>query len=290
MGQLRDRYLQLGDVKVHYVESTTQGQTVVLLHGGSADAAHVSWGPVMASWAPHFRLVAPDFPGYGESSQPPWPGSVASLTRFLEDFTAALNLDRFALVGLSMGGMVAINFALNRPDRIQRLVLVDSAGLDKRIRWIRLIYPTVRAKPLYTLMLRLRRFACTRPRLVRFGMRQIMCACNPPSPELMEAVSRELRRPGLAWQAFLENELCWSGFRHDFSAKLGRIQAPTLIVHGENDPIIAVAHARKAHLRIPNSTLRVFANCGHWPPREKPEQFSRTVLQFLRPVCQTPLR
>ena len=101
-------------------------------------------------------MVAPDFPGYGESSQPPWPGSVENLTRFVEGFTAAMDLDRVALVGLSMGGMVAINFALNHPDRVNRLVLVDSAGLDKKIRWIRLIYPTVRARPLYTLMMRLR--------------------------------------------------------------------------------------------------------------------------------------
>jgi len=290
MAQLHDRYLRLGELRVHYVQSTTEAQTIVLLHGGSADAAHLSWGPAMASLAPHFRVVAPDFPGYGDSSLPPWPGSADNLTRFVEDFTAALNLDRFALAGLSMGGMVAIGFALRNPDRADRLVLVDAAGLDKKIRWIRLIYPILRARPLQTLTLRLRVLACRYPRLVRFGMRQVMCACNPPSPELLKEVITEAKRPGVAWQSFLHHELCWSGFRHDFSAELSKIQAPTLLVHGENDSIIPVEHARKAHLRIPNSTLHVFPRCGHWPPREKPEEFNRIVLEFLKPICQTTLR
>ncbi len=257
------------------------GEPTLLLHGGSADAARVSWGPAIASWAPHLRLIAPDFPGFGESSQPPWLASVANLTRFVENFTAALDLHRFSIVGLSMGGMVAANFALRNPARVRRLVLVDAAGLEKRIPWIRLIYPAVHTKPLYRLMLRLRIFACSQPRLVRFGMRQIMYAANPPTPELLQAVMFELKRPGLAWQSFLLHELCWSGFRHDFSAQLADLRVPTLIVHGEKDAIIPVAHARSAHRRIPNSRLHVVPRCGHWPPRETPEEFSRTVLEFL---------
>jgi len=276
-----DRHYRLGDLNIHYLETSMPGEPTILLHGGSADAAHVSWGPAIAAWSSHLRLIAPDFPGFGQSSRPPWLPSVANLTRFVEEFTAAMDLDRFSIVGLSMGGMVAVNFALRNPDRVRSLVLVDAAGLDKRIPWIRVIYPAIRIKPLYRLLLRLRLYACSRPQLVRFGMRQIMSDANPPTPELLQSVMCELRRPGSAWQSFLNHELCWSGFRRDMSAQLSELRIPTLIVHGEKDAIIPVAHARNAHRRIPNSRLHIFPQCGHWPPREKPDEFSRIVLEFL---------
>ena len=69
--------------------------------------------------------------------------------------------------------------------------------------------------------------------------------------------------------------------RTDFSDRLGEITAPTLIIHGAHDPAVPVAWAYRVHRCLPNSELRVFDGCGHWPPRERPEEFNRVVEGFL---------
>ena len=89
------------------------------------------------------------------------------------------------------------------------------------------------------------------------------------------------RGAGRAWRSYLENEMNWSGFRHNLLDRLSEITQPTLIIHGSKDRLIPVKWARKAHQLIPDSRLSILEQCGHWPQREKSVEFHKAVLEFL---------
>ena len=88
-------------------------------------------------------------------------------------------------------------------------------------------------------------------------------------------------RAGYAWNSFQKSEVGWSGLRTDFSGQLGGLSVPTLLVHGAHDRAVPLDWAQRAQERIPNCELEVFPDCGHMPPRERPEEFARVVGRFL---------
>ena len=102
--------------------------------------------------------------------------------------------------------------------------------------------------------------------------------------ELVTEISQSIatRGAGRAWSSYVEHEMDWSGFRNNFLNRLDQITLPTLIVHGSHDRLIPVKWAKRAHQLIPDSKLCVFEKCGHWPPREKPIEFTSAVLEFLK--------
>jgi pimeloyl-ACP methyl ester carboxylesterase len=109
--------------------------------------------------------------------------------------------------------------------------------------------------------------------------------CDPRvvSDELVDEARRLLDQPasGRAFRSFRKSEVGWSGLKTDLSERLGEVAAPTLLVHGDRDRVVPVEWARRAHERLPDSELRVLRGCGHWPPRECPDEFNRVVTDFL---------
>ncbi|MBL1076969.1 alpha/beta fold hydrolase [Nocardia sp. 2] len=110
---------------------------LVLLHGAGADSALISYAGVLTSFAPHRRVVAPDLPGYGASALPP--GAVPDIgwyVDWVEHLCRAMGLDRIDLGGLSLGGFIALQTALDRPGLVRRLVLINPAGLSETLPWM----------------------------------------------------------------------------------------------------------------------------------------------------------
>ena len=184
-------------------------------------------------------------------------------------------------LGVSRVGLLsALGLALGEPERVERLVLVDSYGLGREIPRGRLGYFLARtplaADLIYTLMRRSRR-------ILRWGLLSVVHDRRVVTDGLIEQARGLLGEPGSgrAFRSFRHNEVLWDGLRTDFSDRLAAITAPTLIIHGAHDPAVPVAWARRAHERLPNSELRVFDACGHWPPRERPEEFNGVVDGFL---------
>ena len=103
------------------------------------------------------------------------------------------------------------------------------------------------------------------------------------SDELVEEARRLLCQPisGRAFRSFRRSEVGWYGLNTDLSDRLGEVAAPTLLVHGERDRVVPVEWSRRAHELLPDSELRVLQGCGHWPPRECPDEFNRVVAGFL---------
>jgi pimeloyl-ACP methyl ester carboxylesterase len=252
---------------------------VVLLHGGGLDSAALSWKYALPALADDRPVYALDWPGYGASDPPDGSPSVDYYVEVLERFLDALGLDRVALVGISMGGGAALGFALRRPERVERLVAVDSYGLGSRIPggplgavFVRL--PLVNELP-FDAMARSRWLAAQ-------TLRAIVAPGNL-TPDLVEDVLAELRRPraGEAWTAFQRNEVGFDGLRTDFTARLPELGVPTLFVHGEADPLVPVEWSVRAEELAPDARVEVLRDCGHWPPREKPEAFEGLVRRFL---------
>jgi len=276
---LKDRWTEIEGVATHYLRAGGIGSALVLLHGGSADSASLSWRPSMDLLSRSHRVIAPDLPGYGSSAKPDLNYTVEYHTRFLSHFVQQLGLEeKFSLVGLSMGGHIAGSFALQFPSMVEKLVLANSAGLGTQWHWQVLAKLMVKMPRLHK---RVRKMG--NRETMKFSLRKIVHNLEAITEDLMDEIAknRAARSGGRAWRSYLENEMNWSGFRNNFLDRLSEITQPTLIIHGSKDRLIPVKWATKAHQLIPDSRLCILEQCGHWPQREKPVEFHKAVMKFL---------
>lgn len=275
---LRVRYRRDGPDRGDCPDDGSDGPPVVLLHGGGIDSAALSWKRTLPALAADRRVFAPDWPGYGGSDPPDGPPSVEYYVGVLRRFLDALDLDRVRLVGVSMGGGAALGFALRHPERVERLVAVDSYGLGSRIPGGPL-GPIVARLPLVN---ELTFAAMARSRWVTVQTLRAIVAPSNLSAGLVDDVLTELRRPRAAeaWTAFQRNEVGFGGLRTDYTRRLPDLRTPTLFVHGAADPLVPVGWSVRAGALAPNARVEVLRDCGHWPPREKPAEFAAVVRGF----------
>jgi pimeloyl-ACP methyl ester carboxylesterase len=192
----------------------------------------------------------------------------------------ALGLEKAALVGISMGGAISLGFSLQSPQRVDKLVLVDSHGLGKEVPGRVMSYVLVRLpllnRVMWAVMGRSRR-------MIRWSLRTVFHDPQVVTKSLVDEVFQEAKKPGAgeAWRSWQKNEIKWSGLHTNFVDTLHALAVPTLILHGEQDRYVPVSWARRAHGLIRGSELRIFPQCGHWLSREKPMEFSRAVVEFL---------
>jgi pimeloyl-ACP methyl ester carboxylesterase len=255
------------------------GPLVVLLHGIASTAD--TWAPVAGALARRHTVLAPDLLGHGESAKPRGDYSLGAYASGVRDLVAALGYDRATVVGHSLGGGIAMQFAYQFPERVERLVLISSGGLGREVH----------------AMLRAATLPGSELALALLGGGWLRTAGG--------AVGSALGRLGLragedlagvaAGIASLGDAEARAAFVHTARAALDaggqRVSAtdrlylaaelPTLIVWGERDPIIPAAHGRAAHAAMPGSRLEVFPGCGHFPHREDPARFVALLEQFV---------
>jgi len=225
-------------------------------------------------------VFAPDWPGYGESDKPKMRYTTEYYETFLGHLMDALGLEKVSLVGISMGGAISLGFSLHSPERVEKLVLVDSHGLGKEVPGRVMSYVMVRLpllnKLVWALMGRSRR-------MIRWSLRSVFHDPQAVTRSLVEEDYQEVKKPrvGQAFRSWLGSEIGLGGFRTNFVDELHTLAMPTLILHGEEDRYVPVSWARRAHTLIKNSELHIFPQCGHWLTREKPTEFNRAVLGFL---------
>lgn len=263
------------DVDVRYFVAG-EGPPVVLLHGIGLDAAAVSWRYLLPDLAREFRVYAPDLPGHGGSDKPRTRYTTDYFRGALEGFLDAVGTDLPRLVGISMGGAVALGHALDHG--AERLVLVDSYGLGEDAPWRAGASVALRVPFLQRLWwsgVGANRGA------VREHLRALV-AGRPPA-ELVEDVYRTVQDGAVgrtvgSWQ---RSEFRACGFATNYRDRLDTLSAPTLLVHGGADPLFPSEWSAHAADAIPDSDLCLFEECGHWPPRERPGEFARVVGGFL---------
>ena len=248
-------YLDIDGLKIRY-RSAGAGDPVLLLHGwrGSIE----SMTPVFDEFVKHYAVVALDFPGHGESELPPRAWNVTDFMVMVLRLMDALHLDRPHIIAHSHGGRVTIKLAATHPDRVRKIVLVDSAG----IRSSRPCKYYVRVS-----LAKIGKF------LAAFGgrwgerMRQRLYA---------SVASQDYAAAGPLRETFVKL------VNADLTSELPAIQAPTLLVWGENDADTPLASAKIMHQLIPGAELVVLQHAGHFSYLDQFGKFRLIVGKFLR--------
>jgi pimeloyl-ACP methyl ester carboxylesterase len=282
-GEVEDGRVVVDGAEIHYLTAGHDGPAVVLLHGGGLDSAAVSWREALPALADGYQVFAPDLPGYGESDSPEAPYSIEYFTHTLSGFMDALNIAHASLVGISMGGGIAISYALAHPDRVDRLVAVDSYGLTSEVPGGKLGYLVVRLPQFRRLTYgALRRSR----RLTRASVRRMVGSPDVVTPGMVVEIEREAKREdaGRAFNRFQRAEIGWQGLNTEFTDRLDELSVPTLFVHGTEDTLVPVEASIRAATLVPEAKLEIMDGVGHWPPRERPEEFVAVVRDFLEGV------
>jgi len=264
------------------------GPPLLLLHGIANSSE--TWESVAPLLSERFTLIAPDLLGHGDSATPRGDYSLGAHASGARDVVTALGHERVTVVGHSLGGGIALQFAYQFPERTERLVLVSSGGLGREVHLV------LRAASLpgadYVLP------ALTSRRLVGLG----------------RGVGSLLGRIGLEpggdlgilakGFAALDNAGSRQAFLHTVRAVIEpggqRVSAterlalaallPTLIVWGEDDSIIPVAHGIAAHEAMPGSRFECFAGAGHMPHDDDPIRFAKVLTEFVDATEPATLR
>jgi pimeloyl-ACP methyl ester carboxylesterase len=269
--------LQLHGERMSY-RTAGSGPALLLLHGiaNSSD----TWSAVAPLLSRSFTVIAPDLLGHGESAAPRGDYSLGAHASGARDIVTALGHERVTVVGHSLGGGVAMQFAYQFPERTERLVLVSSGGLGREVHLL------LRAASLpgadYVLP------ALTLQRLVGLG-REVggllaRVGLRPASDvavlargfaELDSAGSRRAFLHTLRSVVEPGGQRVSAGQRLALAARL-----PSLIVWGEDDSIIPVDHGVAAHEAMPGSRLEVFEEAGHMPQEDQPHRFAGVLADF----------
>jgi pimeloyl-ACP methyl ester carboxylesterase len=259
MNKVQDKTIKVNGRDVHYY-TAGQGEPLMLIHGGGGDAR--TWRNNIVELSEKYTVYAPDLPGYGGSQPLDGKYYIPELSAFLGSFASNLGLERFYLMGHSMGGGVALDYALKSPQKIKKLVLVSSLCLGREIAfWVRLfsIPAFLRSMGLLTISI-LKGIKWLAERL---NPAEFILPLSPASVTIGGNITT-LRQQSVV----LEN-------------RLAEIAVPTLLVWGSRDPIVPVKHAYQAARVIPDCRVKVFEKYGHNVHRDALEEFSSTLTGFL---------
>ncbi|HJZ27958.1 MAG TPA: alpha/beta fold hydrolase [Streptosporangiaceae bacterium] len=265
---------------LHYEEAGShKGVPVVMLHGGGPGASGMSnFGRNLPAFAERFRTLVVDQPGYGKSDKPPVQGNYFTFAAdALAGLLDELGIDRVHLVGNSLGGGTAVRFALNFPERAERLVLMGPGGLSLNVFSAD---PTEGVKRLASFgappgpsrekMAAFLRTLVFDQRLITEDLisERYVVACDPDSLAAMASMGASFFDP-----ASYEEGLLWR--------EAHRLRNPVLLIWGREDRVNPVDGALVAMKMIRRAQLHVFGGCGHWVQLEKLDEFNALAIGFL---------
>jgi pimeloyl-ACP methyl ester carboxylesterase len=249
------------------------GPAVVLIHGMGSSLEY--WRYTVAALADRMRVLAIDLPGCGWSERGPVLPTLAETADLMIGLLDRLGLARASFVGNSLGGLICLETALRHPQRIDRLILSNSAGLGREVNlfWRLAAVPVVGPA-----LLGLNRLAALRGWTNLFYDPQ-------DEPEIVERCRGWAARRDITdtLVGVARVGLNLKGQRREVvrTERLAELAMPTLVVWGRDDRVIPVAHAERAHQLIPHSELVIFDNCGHCPQLQRPLDFNHVARRFL---------
>jgi pimeloyl-ACP methyl ester carboxylesterase len=255
------------------------GPAVLLVHGITSSSR--TWRDVMPALGEHYDVIAPDLLGHGRSAKPRGDYSLGAYASGLRDLLVALEVPSATVVGHSLGGGVAMQFAYQFPERVERLALVDSGGLGAEVSLVlraatlpgaEWVLPLLASSPLRGAG------GLVGSVLGRVGVRA--SADVQGMAEGFESLGDAAARRAFVHTA--RSVIDPSGQRVDASDRLYLAEhVPSLIVWGDRDRMIPVKHGREAHERMPNSRFEVFEGAGHFPFNDDPERFVALLHDFI---------
>lgn len=257
------------------------GPALLLIHGVGDNST--TWDSVHAKLAQRFTVIAPDLLGHGESDKPRADYSLAAFANGMRDLLAVLEIDRVTVVGHSLGGGVAMQFAYQYPHLVERIVLVGSGGVTKDVG----LALRLAALPMGSESLAVLRVPGAVPALKFLGRTAgTVLGSTKFGRDLPEAVRLidSLQDPA-ALSAFSRTLRAVVDGRGQLVTMLDRSylleSMPVQLIWGEDDLIIPVSHARIARAAIPCSRLAILKKSGHMPFHDDPDRFVDIVERFI---------
>lgn len=248
----------LGTYRIHYMVAG-QGKPLVLVHGLAGRAEN--WLSLFPQFIHSgYRVYAIDLLGYGRSDQPDVDYSIALETDILRQFLGSQKLQQPDIAGWSMGGWISLKLAAENPERVHRLVLMDSAGL---------LFDAVNAGAL-------------RPK-TQEELAHMMQVLTPHPQPIPEFIARDILRNFAANDWIVNRALQSMGTGRDLmDGKMQTVTMPVLIIWGKEDVLTPLSVGEGMHRGMPQSLLYVFDGTGHLAPTERSVQIAQSVISFLK--------
>ena len=274
---LTRRFRNIHGYKRAYIRAGS-GPALLLIHGIGDNAD--SWADVLPTLARDFTVVAPDLLGHGQSDKPRADYSIGAYANAMRDLLSVLDIERVTVVGHSLGGGVAMQFAYQYPERCERLVLVGTGGVSHEVNPILRFVSAPNADVVLPLL------SLSGARLVGHAvfaaLRALDTNIGHDSDQLMRIFEALPNAPSRrAFVRTLRGAVDWRG---QAITMLDRCylaaDMPTLVVWGSRDGVIPVKHAARIHAAMPSSRLEVFDGAGHFPHQNDPERFLRVFSTF----------
>ena len=269
------QFMSILGMQVHYRDQGVQSDSVplILLHGMSSSLN--TWDSVVFYLANHRRVISLDLPGFGLTG--PSPENMYNFdyyNKFIDSFTRRLQLTKFTLVGNSMGGSIAWNYALFNPAVVDKLVLIDAVGYPKRGERGSLGFKIASTPVINNILL------FTTPKaLVRKSLETIYFDQSRVTDAQVERFHDMAIREGNRAAALLIFKGSFG--TSQFKGKIKEIKTPTLVLWGDKDNLISVENAYQFNQDIKGSKLEVYPNVGHVPMEEVPERVAKSILDFI---------
>ncbi len=251
-----------GSIRTNYLAAGS-GDYVICLHGAGAGA--VTWYPSIGAMAEKFHVVAPDIVGYGESDKPNAPYDRPYFSKWLKDFLIQMKIEKAHIVGLSQGGAIALQFAIDYPDRVNKLVVVDAAGLGAKVSFW--------------------------PLLGMIWMNSFPSATANQfnAPFILNNPAIRDRNHSHYSVAVIKSDGGKNAFKHGKGAAvskipeeaLQRINNETLIIWGKEDKLFSPEFGEATTKIMPNAKFQLIQGAGHLPLIDQPEIFNKILNDFL---------
>jgi len=249
-----EKNIEINGIKT-FTRIAGQGSPFLILHGWGASTE--SWKKVQKKLSEKFQVFVLDFPGFGRSDLPPVAWDVQDYVRFVLDFAKEMGLEKFCLLGHSFGGRVAIKLAAQFPQKIEKLILVDTAGVKVKKTFTKKLL--VFLAPFSGVFRVIPGFQIGRKVFYKFILRK----------------TDYLKATGVMKETFKKV------IDEDITPFFGKITVPTFIVWGEKDKITPLRDAYLMKAKIRDSELKIF-DCGHCPHYEAPNLLAKTILDFVK--------
>jgi len=263
---VKQHHAKVGAIETAWLSAGASIMThpsIVLLHGAGAGA--VTWYPVLHALAKDFHIIIPDIVGYGESDKPDAPYDRPFFVKWLKKFLDSLNIEKMHLVGNSQGGAIALQFALDYPEIVDKLVLVNPAGFGTKpalaafvgMIWMN-TFPSMLANRFASRFL----LNNVKNKDVNHALYSVTVAKNANGKKAFQ------QGKGRAVQAFSHQELM-------------SVSQQTYVIWGEEDQLFKLEDAKEAIHLIPQLSFEQICQAGHLPFMDQPKIFNRILLNFL---------
>ena len=257
-----EKSIEINDSKIHYLEEGNSENILLLLHGLGASAER--WEYVIPLFAQKFKVIVPDLIGFGHSDKPMIDYTTDYFSEFVYKFVNEVGIGDLSIIGSSLGGQIAAEFIINHKANVKKLVLVSPSGVMKH------------STPALDAYISAALYPNKDSALNAF---QIMSGRKNVDKKIISKFVERMQLPN-AKMAFMSTLLGLSNSQV-ITEKLQLLTTPTLVVWGENDPVIPIEYSQSFVSAINDCRFYKMQGCGHTPYVEDPDTFFRIVSDFL---------